>query len=159
MFFTKSDDLERTRMFAPAIARCWGSNTIPRMSPKTEALAWLAQQRTNADINTRDASKYRVTILLFPMEFYLLKSRRCRPTKRIELSDSTTVSRYRAAAHLEQHPQTASGFTFESGEEGWRPTRNAAPAQANARLGEIFVKITKAGAGWRAWPFRMRKHS
>src|SRR5205809_4855034 len=93
MFFTKSDDLERTRMFAPAIARCWGSNTIPRMSPKTEALAWLAQQRTNADINTRDASKYRVTILLFPMEFYLLKSRRCRPTKR-----SNCATRQQSAA-------------------------------------------------------------
>src|SRR5205809_4855031 len=79
--------------------------------------------------------------------------------QKIELRDSTTVSRYRAAAHLEQHPQTASVFTFESGEEGWRPTRNTAPAQANARLGEIFVKITKAGAGWRAWPFRMRKRS
>src|SRR6059036_1499874 len=50
------------------ISRCWGSNTIPRMSPKTEALAWLAQQRTNADINTRDAS----TILLFSIEFRLL---------------------------------------------------------------------------------------
>src|SRR5437867_10111046 len=155
MFFTKSDDLERTRMFAPAIARCWGSNTIPRMSPKTEALAWLAQQRTNADINTRDAS----TILLFSIEFRLLKSRRCGRPKR-----SNCATRQQSAAIGRPHiwssnPQTASVSTFESGEEAWRLTRITAPAQANARLGEIFVKITKARARWRAWPFRMRERS